>query len=290
MNRTLRIRHVTTYSYDAPIDYGLQQLRLTPKGRHGQDVLSWSTTIEGGRVEVAFDDSHANRVQLASLDEGTDRVTITAEGEVAMTDQAGVIGAHGGYMPLWMFLRPTDLTRRGSGTLALAREVRGIDDQLAQLHALSEAVRAAVSYDTTGMDVSRTAEQAVEQGHGVCQDHAHVFCTAARLLDRPARYVSGYLKIDGQEDQEATHAWAEAHIDGLGWVGFDVSNGISPDTRYCRVATGLDYSDAAPISGLRRGAGLEEMTVTLRVAETGAGQSQTQDGAAAAQQQQQSDG
>ena len=61
------------------------------------------------------------------------------------------------------------------------------------------------------------------------------------------------------------HAWAEAHVDGLGWVGFDVSNGISPDTRYVRVATGLDYREAAPISGMRYGEGAESMAVSLQI-------------------------
>ena len=61
------------------------------------------------------------------------------------------------------------------------------------------------------------------------------------------------------------HAWAEAHVPGLGWVGFDVSNGISPDTRYVRVATGLDYADAAPISGSRQGGEEEDLDVQIKV-------------------------
>ncbi|GIT92974.1 transglutaminase [Jannaschia pagri] len=267
MTEHLRIRHVTTYTYDNPVDYGLQQLRLTPKSRHGQTVTEWKTSVRGGQVEVSFDDSHANRVQLISVDAGSQEVQITAEGTVQMTETSGVIGAHAGYMPLWMFLRPSPLTRRGQGTISLARDVRGMDDQLSQLHALSASIRATVSYDTADMDVTRTAEEAIAQGRGVCQDHAHIFVTAARLLDRPARYVSGYLKMDGREDQEATHAWAEAHVDGLGWVGFDVSNGISPDTRYVRVATGLDYADAAPIAGIRQGGSVEDMTVSVHVSQ-----------------------
>lgn len=66
-------------------------------------------------------------------------------------------------------------------------------------------------------------------------------------------------------DQDATHAWAEIYIEHIGWVGFDVSNGYSPDERYVRVATGLDYKDASPISGLRYGPGGEDMIVTLQV-------------------------
>lgn len=261
----LAIRHETTYRWDQPVSYALQQLRLIPKDRPGQAVIDWTTRIEGGRVEADFDDAHANRTQLVSIDAGRSEVVVVAEGVVEVTDQRGVTGAQRGHMPLWMFLRPTDRTRRGPGTLAFAREVRDVADPLARMHALSATIRAQVAYETGTTAVTMTAEEAIAAGTGVCQDHAHIFVTAARLLDLPARYVSGYLKIDGRDEQEATHAWAEAHVGGLGWVGFDVSNGISPDDRYVRVATGLDYADAAPISGIRRGSGGETMSVRLTV-------------------------
>ena len=282
----ISVRHVTTYRYDAPVDTGLQQLRLTPKSRAGQQVRDWHTEIRGGRVECAFDDQHANRVQLVSLEPGATEVEVTAHGTVDVEDRGGVVGVHGGFVPLWLFLRPTDRTRRGPGTLGLVRDLRGQEDQLAQMHALSAAIRETVAYATGTTDVGMTAEDAVEAGTGVCQDHAHVFVACARILERPARYVSGYLRMDDREQQEATHAWAEAHVDGLGWVGFDVSNGISPDARYIRVATGLDYDDAAPIRGLRQGAGAETMAVTLRVAD-GAPQSQSQSQGGQSQTQQQ---
>ena len=89
--------------------------------------------------------------------------------------------------------------------------------------------------------------------------------SAARSMGYPARYVSGYLMMNDRVMQDASHAWAEAHIQGLGWVGFDVSNGISPDSRYVRVATALDYRGAAPISGMRFGQGTESMDVSLQV-------------------------
>src|SRR3546814_19453731 len=75
-----------------------------------------------------------------------------------------------------------------------------------------------------------------------------------RHLGHPARYVSGYLMMNDRTRQDATHAWAEAHFDHIGWIGFDISNGHSPDQRYIRVATGLDYRDAAPVRGMRYGA------------------------------------
>ena len=99
----------------------------------------------------------------------------------------------------------------------------------------------------------------------MCQDHAQIFIAAARAMEIPARYVSGYLMMNDRIEQEATHAWAEAWVQGLGWVGFDVSNGISPDPRYVRVATGRDYRDAAPITGISFGPVAERLTVDLAV-------------------------
>ncbi|CTQ33628.1 transglutaminase family protein [Jannaschia rubra] len=265
MTARLSIRHTTTYRWSEPVTYALQQLRLTPKSRAGQTVLDWTTEVEGGRVEATFDDAHANQTQLVSVDAGQREVTITARGTVEVEARNGVVGAQKGFMPLWMFLRPTDLTRRGPGTMALAREVRDVADPLERMHALSAAIRDRVAFDTTAAEVTRTAEDAVAAGAGVCQDHAHIFLTCARLLEVPARYVSGYLKMDDRDEQDATHAWAEAHLEGLGWTGFDVSNVIAPDDRYVRVATGSDYSDAAPVTGVRQGAGEETLDVHLSV-------------------------
>jgi transglutaminase-like putative cysteine protease len=121
--------------------------------------------------------------------------------------------------------------------------------------------------------VATTAEAALTAGRGVCQDQAHVFIAGARALGIPARYVSGYLLIDGREEQEAGHGWAEGFVDGLGWIGFDIANEICPDDRYVRVASGRDYRDAAPVKGLvtamppEPGAKPERdrMTISLRV-------------------------
>jgi transglutaminase-like putative cysteine protease len=133
------------------------------------------------------------------------------------------------------------------------------------LHNLSAAIREHVVYDTGHTQVDTPAEEACVAGHGVCQDHAQIFIAAARALEIPARYVSGYLMMDDRIEQEATHAWAEAWVQGLGWVGFDISNGISPDPRYVRVATGRDYRDAAPVTGISFGAMTEELSVHLAV-------------------------
>ena len=261
----LMIEHRTEYSYDAPVPYALQQLRLTPKSRAGQEVISWVISIDGGKIELDFDDQHNNRVNLVSIDVGRDRIIVHCKGEVDNSNTSGIIGHHGGFAPLWYFNRTTALTKPGPVLRKLVRELDDIDDDVPRLHALSKMILERVVYETGKTHSGTSAEEALATGHGVCQDHAQIFIGAARLLGFPARYVSGYLFMEDNVEQEASHGWAEAYVDGLGWVGFDVANGISPDERYIRVATGLDYKEAAPVSGMRFGDGDEAMTVTLQV-------------------------
>lgn len=264
----LKIEHTSTYHFEEPPSYGLQQLRLTPKSRPGQDVLDWAMEIEGGQIETQFTDQHSNEVTLISLDPQVTNIRVHCTGEVETEDHHGVVGKQRGFVPLWLFKRSTDLTRSTANVRRLAKGLRAEhDNDISLLHELSARILASVRYEIGETDVATTADAAIERGSGVCQDHAHIFLAAARALDFPARYVSGYLMMNDRVHQDATHAWAEAHIEGIGWVGFDISNAISPDARYVRVATGLDYREAAPISGLRFGAGAERLTVDVAVSQ-----------------------
>jgi len=275
---TLSIRHTTHYAFAQPVVHALQRLRLTPKETQGQRIIDWSMALENAHAELEYDDQHFNHVTLIALDPGAREVTVTCAGTVETDDNAGVIGRHSGHLPLWSFLRQTALTRPGAKLRALLREVSGpIDDApLDFLHALSGLIRDRVAYEAGRTHSATTAEEAMQHGYGVCQDHAHIFIGAARAAGIPARYISGYLMMDDRIEQEATHAWAEAHVEGLGWVGFDVSNGICPDPRYVRVATGSDYRDAAPITGISIGATAEVLTVGVAVESRPTGQQQDQ--------------
>lgn len=264
----LKITHKTSYHYDRPVHYALQQLRLTPKSNSTQKVVDWNISIDGGKKELEFDDQHNNHVAMISIEPGRSDIFIESKGEVETADTSGIIGKHGGFAPIWMFTRATPLTEPGAQVRKLTKTLAGeFETDVERLHVLSTLVADAIAYETGKTLIDTTAEQALEAGHGVCQDHAHAFVSAARLLGYPARYVGGYLMMDDRDHQDAGHAWAEVHVDPIGWIGFDVSNGISPDERYVRVATGLDYLDAAPIAGMRFGDGSESMIVTLQVAQ-----------------------
>ncbi len=271
----LTISHITEYRYDEPAQFSLQRLHLTPPTGVGQKVIDWKLTVEGAKPEVEYDDQFGNRTTLVSLDGQQDTTKIIASGEVETQDLNGVIGLHQGFSPLWLFLRESPRTKAGRLTKELLRGISG-DNELSKMHALMKAIHETVEYKPGTSDTETTAEQALEAKSGVCQDHAHIFLAGARILRIPARYVSGYLMMEGKNEQAATHAWAEAHIPGLGWVGFDPANDVCPDARYVRIATGLCYRDAAPVSGMRIGTPGETLTVKVAVASQGQSQSQSQ--------------
>lgn len=270
----LKIKHTTEYLYDQPMPYALQRLRLTPVSGPSQTVHDWSVLVDGARVEVSYDDHFDNRVELVETEGPRSEVKVVASGEVETLDKAGVFGAHIGNAPLWLFKRETPLTKPGKLIREIAKESSG-DSELARLHELMALVHLNVDYIPGSTGTATTAEQALEAGSGVCQDHAHIFISAARLIGLPARYVSGYLMMEDVDEQTATHAWAEAHVPGLGWVGFDAANKVCPDDRYARIATGLCYRDCAPVSGMRVGPSGESLTVSVTVQEMQS-QSQTQ--------------
>ncbi len=260
----LKISHRTEYSYDAPVHYALQRLRLVPRSGHTQAVHDWHLEIVGAREEVRFVDHFENECRLISMSGAADSISIEARGEVETFDTAGVAGEHKGFAPLWLFQQKTALTTAGEGIRGLAAKIDG-GAELDRLHRLMHLVGEKVIYTVGATHAGTSAEEALKQGRGVCQDHAQVFCAAARLLGFPARYVSGYLMMNDTVNQAASHAWAEAHVGGLGWVAFDASNGISPDERYVRIAVGRDYRDAMPVQGIRLGVAEEQLAVSVTV-------------------------
>ncbi len=264
----IQIRHKTTYTFDQPVPYALQRLRLHPKHSAGQEIIDWTMDIDGGVLEAEFEDHHFNRVALIRAEEKVETLSILCTGTVHTSDDYnGIMGRHRGYIPLWLFRKHTDLTKPGKTIRKMLQEIAKSDhdNDIDRLHKLSAFVLSQVEYRTGTTNVSTTGEEAAEARNGVCQDHAHIFISMARELGYPARYVGGYLYMPDIETQQAGHAWAEVWVQELGWIGFDISNGISPDEKYVRVATGFDYSDAAPITAMSFGARDKSMDVDLQV-------------------------
>lgn len=271
----IRIVHATRYAYRYPARSVLQMLRMTPRDHDGQHVLRWRVDVSAGGHIQAGEDHFGNIVHTFSADGPVEDITITADGEVETTDTAGILRQALETVPVVCFLRETELTFADDEIRAFAQDTAGPDgDPLGRLHRLLGAIHERIRFDVAPTDSQTSASQAFALGRGVCQDLTHIFLACARHLGVPSRYVSGYFhRADGVVDQDAGHAWAEAYVPEIGWIGFDPTNGISGTEAHLRVAIGLDYLGAAPVKGSRIGGGPESLDVSLKV-ESAARQSQ----------------
>ncbi len=271
----ITVRHVTRYTYAAPARYQVQSLRLTPCNFESQRVLSWSVKAPNIDKAVRFRDGFGNVGHLLSVIEPTDEIVVEASGVVETSDRAGVVRGLLEVAPTRVYLRETPITQADAAIRALAAAAPGTD-ALSRLHGLMHAVRDAVAYRIGVTGAHTTAAEALAAGEGVCQDHAHIFIAAARVLGIPARYVSGYFLAGGDEPSEAAHAWAESHVEGIGWIAFDPANRFCPTDHYVRVAGGLDAASAAPVRGTRAGGQAESLDVTVEVQQAQQQQAQSQ--------------
>jgi transglutaminase-like putative cysteine protease len=271
----LTVRHSTLYQFDVPMRFVTQSHRLTPVGNGGQSVLAWAVAAEGAVFGAGFTDGAGDAVNTMTVQGPVSRIEILVEGSVETTDTAGVLRNHRETISPRVYLQPTQATKpnRHLQQLRDAALEGAPDGGLERAHRLAAAVSDAIAYAPGATGPATTAAEALELGSGVCQDMAHALIALARAAELPARYVTGYLLTGEDPEAEAAHAWAELQVDGLGWVGFDPANRCCPDERYIRLGSGRDAREAAPIRGVSRGGGSEEMTVSVTVA---AGQQQRQ--------------
>ncbi|MDJ0514558.1 MAG: transglutaminase family protein [Methyloceanibacter sp.] len=259
----IRIEHTTTYKYTEPLLATTQYLRMTPLSGRTQAVESWSLICPGATA-TPWQDQYGNACHTLTVNKPVNRLGIRVSGLVRTRDTSGVVGVASPELPVMLYLRQTPATAAVATICDLANASRGKAgrDRIDVLHDIMLRIAEAVAYKPGETHVHTTGAEALEQGSGVCQDHAHIFCAAARALDIPSRYVSGYMTQGvGHDAHTASHAWAEAFVDSLGWVGFDPTNRSCPDESYVRTAIGLDYSEAGPMRGVRAGGGDEEMSV-----------------------------
>lgn len=257
----IRIDYRTTYRYEFAATGIVQALRLRPGNHDAQHIRHWRVDVDVDGVMRESVDAFGNRLDMFYADAPASTLTISVVGEADVTDVIGMVQGAAEPLPAKIFLRTTPLTAPDAQLVDLAEGVRG-DGALPTLHGLMAAMHARIGFDTSATDVATAASDALAAGRGVCQDFAHIFCAGARHLGIPARYVSGHLAR--ADAQEAAHAWAEAFVPDLGWVAFDPANGICTTDAYLRVAIGLDYLDAAPVRGARRGGGAESLDVSVQ--------------------------
>jgi transglutaminase-like putative cysteine protease len=262
----LKVRHITHYAYEALPSYLIQRLHLEPAEFATQRNVNWRITAPGIENALRYRDGFGNWVHLVTTVPDGQRMEIIAEGEVDVSDAAGVVRGLAAAAPEAVFLRRTDATQVDSSLTAFAKQFNRKKSVLETAHAMMNAVHGEVRYEIGTSDMYTSAAQAFAAKSGVCQDHAHIMLAVARAIGIPARYVTGYLVTGVGASSSASHAWAELFVPDLGWVGFDAANNQSPTDHYVRVAAGLDAAAVAPVKGTRRGgAGFEQLRVEVSV-------------------------
>ena len=266
----IRISHATSYRYDTPPTGVTQLLRLTPRNHEGQYVVDWRIDLSIDCLLHQHEDAFGNITHSFTAEGPFRDLSVAVDGVVETQDTHGLVQGAIERFPPALFLHETALTQPDAAIMEFAASTRGSavagGDSLALLHSLLKELNREITFDTSPTQTATTAAEAFKLRRGVCQDLTHIFIAAARALGVPARYIGGHFhRADGVTVQEAGHAWAEAYVENLGWVGFDPTNGISTTDAHVRVAMGLDYLGASPVRGTRYGGSGETLQVAVQV-------------------------
>jgi transglutaminase-like putative cysteine protease len=277
------IRHLTKFLYSNPVSESMMETRMHPRSDQNQRCLTFHLSVSPRCRVFSYRDHLANQVHHFDIPGQHGQLVIVAESlvEVAPAPQIPAFLAPDAWAELdsmiekgdyWEMLFPSEFAAPTPALDALANEldVQRRDDPLMVLHQLNEQIYKYFDYKPKSTKVDSPIDLALSTHTGVCQDFAHIMITLVRTKLRiPCRYVSGYL-FHGQSDHDrsahsATHAWIEALLPQLGWVGFDPTNWLVAGDRHIRTAIGRDYADVPPTHGIFRGRANSELTVAVRV-------------------------
>lgn len=280
MSWRLRIEHVTTVKYAGPVMTSFNEARMTPLTLPTQTTLESRVTVGPGAVPVwSYNDYWGTQVSVFELPEAHDDLVIRATSTVETDAFPGLAPA--GERPDWAHLRarasqgrllemllPTPLTTVAPGILAaVTADVAGLSPA-ETAEAISAKVRERVAYMPGATGVRTNAQEAWDEGKGVCQDMAQLAVAMMRAAGLPARYVSGYLHPKASAEPGTTavgqsHAWAEYWAGS--WIPLDPTSGANVAERHVVVARGRDYTDVPPLKGIYHGPAHGDMTVTVEV-------------------------
>jgi transglutaminase-like putative cysteine protease len=277
------IRHLTKFLYSNPVSESMMETRMHPRSDQNQRCLTFHLSVSPRCRVFSYRDHLANQVHHFDIPGQHGQLVIVAESLVEVQpsiempsflapDAWAELDAMVEQGDYWEMLFPSEFAKPTAALDALAKrfDVRRRDDPLMVLHQLNEQMYNYFDYKPKSTKVDSPIDVALMSHKGVCQDFAHIMITLVRSKLRiPCRYVSGYL-FHGETNQDrsvnsATHAWIEALVPQLGWVGFDPTNLLVARDRHIRTAIGRDYDDVPPTHGMFRGRASSELTVAVRV-------------------------
>lgn len=231
------IRHDIELVFEPSVKFLNAGLRLTPRSHDGQHVVRWRVEPESDSRMRTSEDAFGNVVQALSVQGSTSRMRIVADGVVETFDAAGIVRSTVERFPADLFLRDTALTTPDAALRALANSINGAN-MIERLHTL--LLRLPVADAGPDDDRGETREADADEAL------THRFIACARLMGAPARFIAGYALLP-DDSEGKRHCWAEAYVEGVGWIGFDPVNAICPHEGHVRGAIGLDAQDAGAV-------------------------------------------
>lgn len=281
------IRHITRFHYSAPINESVIEVRMRPRSDSDQRCLHFALTVNPKAHVSFYRDRLGNSIHHFDVPGTHTRLVMVAESTVEVEAGEPIpnsldatawydIDAMAGSGEYFEFLQPSQFAKPTALSQDFAKEIGAErrDDPLSLLRELNARVFAALAYVPKSTDVDSPADEALSSRKGVCQDFSHVMITVLRGLGIPARYVSGYLFNSAEAQRPssdgASHAWLEAMLPGLGWVGFDPTNNSLSTEHHIRTAIGRDYADVPPAKGVFKGTADSLLSVAVRVKTTDA--------------------
>ena len=278
------IRHFTRYRYSRSVWQSNMEVRMHPRSENTQRCFTFQLSVSPRARIFSSTDYLGNIVHHFDIPEQHNHLTIIADALVdvdAPEDTPSSLGSEAWNEldrliereDYWDMLMPSHFARKSPELEMFAREIgvesRTGDDPFSLVRMLNDELYESFSYVKQSTSVDSPIEDALRSRQGVCQDFAHIMIALVRNLHIPCRYVSGYLHHDSlHEDRSgsgATHAWVEAFLPGMGWVGFDPTNKLLAGERHIRTAIGRDYADVPPTVGTMKGSAQTELQVRVRV-------------------------
>lgn len=278
----LDICHMTQYTYGDPVADSVNELRLAPRTDERQACYHHALAIEPNVQLLSYEDYFGNRVHAFTASAPHRELTIVSRSTVVTRDAPVKREKEPACKQSWALVRceafadaqaeyllPSAFASFHPVVVDYADSIGiGSEGVFDFVQSASERIYRDFEYKPLSTGVHTTTDEMIAIGSGVCQDFAHLLLSVCRLKGVPARYVSGYqfvgdLQGRDADFEQASHAWVEACIPGIGWQGFDPTNRNLTDWRYVKLAHGRDYLDIVPVKGVYRGT--SEQTLTVKV-------------------------